>query len=69
MPEPKESYYLHGINYFVETNRNGIYRTYYYSNPDRQKTQEAKRMVKIAEIVAGEFGLYNFKSGSLCLEK
>lgn len=69
LPEPPETYFLHGINYYVEINHNGIYRTYYYSNPDLQKSDEAQRMVKIAEIIADEFGLHNFKFGSLCLEK
>lgn len=69
LPEVNERYAIHGISYIVETNHNGIYRTYYYNNPQIQKSGEAKRMVKISEIIADEFGLSNFKFDSLCLEK
>ncbi|HXG85973.1 MAG TPA: hypothetical protein VNI84_18270 [Pyrinomonadaceae bacterium] len=69
LPHSDEISYIDGMSYFTEINQNGKYRIYTYSNPDSQKTEEAKRMRKIGEIVADEFGLHNFKIGSLCLEK
>jgi hypothetical protein len=69
LPNSNDKSYLDGIGYAVETNQNGKYRIYFYSNPNLQKTEEAKRMMKIGEIIADEFGLHNFKVGSLCLEK
>lgn len=69
LPNSNDASYIDRIGYIVETNQNGTYRIYFYSNPQMQKTEEAKRMVKIGEIIAGEFGLNNFKIGSLCLEK
>lgn len=61
--------YTDGSGYIVETNQTGKYRVYFYSNPQHQKTVEAKQMMKIGEIIADEFGLNNFKIGSLCIEK
>ncbi len=69
LPNSNDKSYLDGIGYAVETNQNGMYRVYFYSNPNLQKTEEAKRMMKIGEIIADEFGLHNFKIGSLCLER
>ena len=69
LPNSDDVSYIDGMGYIVETNRNGKYRIYFYSNPNLQKTEEAKRMMKIGEIIADEFGLHNFKIGSLCLEK
>ena len=60
---------LDGVIYSVETNQNGIYRMYQYTNPEFLEKKEAVQMLKIGEIIADEFGLYNFKFGSLCLEK
>jgi hypothetical protein len=61
--------YIDGIGYAVEINQNGKYRIYFYSSPDKQKSEQAKQMMKIGEIIADEFGLHNFEIGSLCLEK
>jgi hypothetical protein len=69
LPGSDEVSYIDGVGYIVETNQNGKYRVYFYSNPQHQKTDEAKQMMKIGEIVADEFGLNNFKIGSLCVEK
>ena len=46
-----------GMSYVVEYNRNGIYRTYLYDNPDYAKCNEAKRMINIGNIIAEEFNL------------
>lgn len=69
LPNSNDVSYLDGIGYIVETNQSGKYRIYFYNSPNLQKTEEAKRMVKIGEVIADEFGLNNFKIGSLCLEK
>ena len=69
LPGSDDVSYIDGMSYIVETNQNGKYRIYFYSNPDLQKTEEAERMMKIGEIIADEFGLNNFKVGSFCLEK
>lgn len=66
---PNEKSMIDGIAYVVETNLNGKYRVYYYGNPQVQEWKEAKQMMKIGEIIADEFGLFNFKYGSLCLPK
>jgi len=49
-----------GKGYVVETNHDYVYRTYQYSNPDKEKLKEAKQMIKIGEIIADEFGLESF---------
>lgn len=64
-----EATFIDGMSYFVENNQNGVYRIYFYNNPDLQKSEEAKQMLKIGEIIADEFDLFNFKFGSLCLDK
>ncbi len=69
LPDSDDISYIDGMGYATEINQNGKYRTYIYSNPNLQKTEEAKQMMKIGEIIADEFGLYNFKVSSLCLEK
>jgi hypothetical protein len=46
-----------GMSYVVEINSDRTYRTYMYDNPFYAKCDEAKRMMKIGEIVADEFGL------------
>ncbi|MDQ3131042.1 MAG: hypothetical protein M3Q99_09815 [Acidobacteriota bacterium] len=64
------SYYISMIDetgYMMETNVNGTYRIRFYGS--EEKSQEAEQMRKIGEIIANEFGLHNFKIGSLCLEK
>jgi hypothetical protein len=49
---------LDGAGFVVETNANGIYRTYHYSNPQFADCDEAKRIMLIEEIIADEFGLH-----------
>ena len=44
-----------GMSYVVEFNSNGTYRTYLYDNPGYAKCDEAKQMIKIANIVSEEF--------------
>lgn len=46
-----------GMSYVVEYNRDGIYRTYMYDNPDNAKCDEAKRMIEIGNMIAEEFNL------------
>ena len=48
---------LDGMSYVVEYNRDGSYRTYMYDNPDNAKCDEAKRMIKIGNMIAEEFNL------------
>ncbi len=50
-----------GVSFVVETNTNGIYRTYHYNNPDWQTWKEAKQLMKISNIIAEEFDLEGFK--------
>ncbi len=69
LPGSDDVSYIDGAGYIVETNRNGKYRAYFYSNPQHQKSDEAKQMMRIGEIIADEFGLNNFKIGSLCIER
>ncbi|MCA1614064.1 MAG: hypothetical protein LC800_07920 [Acidobacteria bacterium] len=52
-----------GKSYVVEVNKDSVYRTYQYDNPDYAKCAEAKQMIKIGEVIAEEFGLEEFKSG------
>ncbi|MGI8656885.1 MAG: hypothetical protein ACR2LC_16895 [Pyrinomonadaceae bacterium] len=44
-----------GISYVVEINMDGAYRTYHYQNPQEQKWNEAKQIVKINSILYEEF--------------
>ncbi|HEX8250536.1 MAG TPA: hypothetical protein VF599_20340 [Pyrinomonadaceae bacterium] len=53
--------------YALETNINGIYKIRFYGA--QEKSPEAVQMSIAGEIIADEFGLHNFKIGSLCLEK
>lgn len=46
-----------GMSYVVEFNRDGVYRTYMYENPDQAPCAEAKRMIEIGNIIAAEFGV------------
>ena len=48
---------LDGVGYVVETNTHKTYRTYMYDNPQYAKCDEAKRVIKISEIIYDEFGL------------
>jgi hypothetical protein len=50
-----------GFGYVVETNAERVYRTYRYGNPDWAECAEAKRMLSIAEAIADEFGVEEFK--------
>lgn len=69
LPNSDDVSYVDGTSYITEISEKGKYRNYFYSNPNSQKTEEAVRMMKIGEIIADEFGLPNFKIGSLCHEK
>ena len=44
-----------GESFVVEFKTDGNYRTYLYPNPDQQKWEEAKHMLKIVEILSSEF--------------
>ena len=46
-----------GMSYVVEYNRDGIYRTYMYDNPDYAKCDEAKRIIDIGNTISEEFGV------------
>jgi hypothetical protein len=46
-----------GVFYVVEYNRDAVYRTYMYDNPDRAKCDEAKRLIQTANIIAEEFSI------------
>lgn len=46
-----------GESFVVEINMNKAYRTYRYSNPHLQKWPEAKKMIRIAEIIIDEFNI------------
>jgi len=50
-----------GYSYVVELNVERVYRTYMYDNPDASKCADARRMLAIAEAVADEFGLEEFR--------
>ena len=45
------------MSYVVEINTQATYRTYLYDNPSYAKCAEAKRMIKIGNIIAEEFDL------------
>ncbi len=45
---------LDGVSYVVEINREGRYRTYQYGNPEYQKWPEAKKIIKIVEMLYDE---------------
>lgn len=46
-----------GVTYVVETNANRTYRTYMYDLPQFAKCDEAKRLLKLVEIIEQEFDL------------
>jgi hypothetical protein len=52
---------MDGKSYVVEMNKDRVYRTYEYGNPNFAKCGEAKQMVRIGEIIADEFGLEEFR--------
>jgi hypothetical protein len=45
----------------VEINKDRVYRTYEYGNPNFAKCGEAKQMIELGEIIANEFGLGDFR--------
>ena len=49
-----------GVSYVVEINMNQTYRTYMYDNPHHAECDEARRIVRIGQIIAGEFGVKEF---------
>ncbi len=51
---------LDGIAFVIETNSDMTYRTYKYGNPMLAECDEAKRIMKISEIIYEEFGLEEF---------
>jgi hypothetical protein len=54
---------LDGIAFVVETNANQTYKTYKYGNPMLAECNEAKRMMKIGDLIYEEFGLEEFRDG------
>jgi hypothetical protein len=46
-----------GMSYVVEYNHAGIYRTYLYDNPNYAKCDEAKRMIRLVNLISEEFGV------------
>lgn len=50
-----------GMSYVVETNADGLYRTYLYDNPDYSECEQAERMLDIGDYLADEFGIEHFK--------
>jgi hypothetical protein len=55
------TYINDGVGYVVEINADKIYRTYLYDNPNHAQCDEAKKMMRIGEIIAEEFDLANFR--------
>jgi hypothetical protein len=47
-----------GTSYVVEVKSDRKYQTYAYLNPDKQKWEEAKQMLKIAKILYSEFNAF-----------
>jgi hypothetical protein len=47
-----------GTSYVIEVKSDGKYQTYAYLNPDYQKWEEAKQMLKIAKILYSEFNAF-----------
>jgi len=46
-----------GTSYVVEVKQGSVYRTYSYSDPSYQKWKEAKRMLRIADLLYKGFGI------------
>lgn len=55
------TYIKDGVGYVVEISMNKVYRTYMYDNPKYAKCHEAKKMIRLGEIIADEFDLDEFK--------
>jgi hypothetical protein len=51
---------LDGTSYVVELKKDGVYRTYAYPNPDYERSQEAKQMLRIAAILYTGFGIERY---------
>jgi hypothetical protein len=51
---PNEVMVFDGVSYVVEINNNHRYRTYHYSNPQRQKWPEAKNIIEIVQTLSDE---------------
>ena len=47
---------LDGMGYVVELSKDRTYRTYMYDNPQYANCDDAKQMIKIADIIQDEFG-------------
>jgi hypothetical protein len=56
---------IDGWTYTVEYNLDNTYRTYSYSNPTIASCKEAKQMIEIVKIIAGEYGASNFPTKHL----
>ncbi len=52
-----EAVVFDGEHFVVEFKTSGSYRTYRYSNPDRQKGPEAQTMIRIVETIFAEFNM------------
>jgi hypothetical protein len=57
---------IDGSGFIVETNKDRIYRTYRYPNPQYSSCHQAKQMILIGKIIAEEFGLEWFDVGDWC---
>ena len=44
--------------YVIETNVNGVYRTYMYSNPNLSKCHQSQKILTMDEIFREEFELF-----------
>lgn len=55
------TYLKDGTSYVVEINAANTYRTYLYDNPNHAQCDEAKRMMRVGEIIAEEFDLSGFR--------
>jgi len=52
---PDKQLVLDGVSYVVEIRRHDFYRTYEYGNPKSQHWPEAKKIIKIVEILYSNF--------------
>lgn len=55
----EERLILDGTSYVVEINREGVYRTYQYGNPDLQRWPQAKQMLAIVGVIDREFDMHD----------
>ena len=53
---------LDGIGYIVEVNIDKTYRTYMYDTPQYAKCDQARQVIRIAEIIEEEFG-WDYSAG------